>query len=142
MLALQLDEDAAASRRRMRDGVHREARGVELAVEHRGVQRVPGDTDDLSVQDGDRPERPGGIAVEPPVELVARHRAIAPRAAQQPQVVLAMLGLVADQPEVAHLLDVPRAALNQRRACVPATVSLTPMRSQAPASTSSNVRAG
>ena len=42
----------------------------------------------------------------------------------------------------AHLVDVPSAAFNARRACVPATVSLTEIRSHAPASTSSNVRGG
>ena len=42
----------------------------------------------------------------------------------------------------AHFVDVPSAALNRRRACVPATVSLTAIRSQAPESTSSNVRDG
>ena len=41
-----------------------------------------------------------------------------------------------------HLLDVPRAALNRRRACVPATVSLSAIRSHAPESTSSKVRGG
>ena len=39
-------------------------------------------------------------------------------------------------------LEVPSAALKRRRACVPATVSLTAIRSHAPASTSSNVRDG
>src|SRR5205823_8182684 len=40
----------------------------------------------------------------------------------------------------AHLDEVPSAALKTRRARVPVTVSLTAIRSQAPASTSSNVR--
>ena len=41
----------------------------------------------------------------------------------------------------AHRDAVPRAALSARRACVPSTVSLTEIRSHAPARTSSNVRA-
>ena len=39
-----------------------------------------------------------------------------------------------------HFDEVPSAALKTRRARVPVTVSLTAMRSHAPASTSSNVR--
>ena len=42
----------------------------------------------------------------------------------------------------AHFEDVPSAAFRMRRACVPATVSLIPIRSHAPARTSSNVRGG
>ena len=42
----------------------------------------------------------------------------------------------------AHFVEVPSAALKMRRACVPATVSLTAIRSHAPESTSSNVRGG
>jgi len=41
----------------------------------------------------------------------------------------------------AHFEEVPSAALKTRRARVPVTVSFTAMRSHAPASTSSNVRA-
>ena len=41
-----------------------------------------------------------------------------------------------------YFVDVPSTALKRRRACVPAIVSLTAIRSQAPLSTSSNVRDG
>src|SRR5439155_5832298 len=71
---------------------------------------------------------------EPPVELVLRHRRPV-RLAHQSQ------ELVAPRPVEDHFEDVPSAALKTRRACVPVTVSFTAIRSHAPASTSSNVRA-
>ncbi len=139
---LQLDEDAASACRRVGHGVHGGARHRLLTLEHDAVERVSSHADDASVDNRHRAQRAGRVAVEPPVELGAGHRALAPRAAQQPQVILPVLRAIRDQLEIRHLDDVPSAALNHRRACVPATVSLTPIRSQAPASTSSNVRAG
>jgi len=61
---------------------------------------------------------------------------------EEADVVVAMGRVELDQPVRAHLLEVPSAALKMRRACVPATVSLTAIRSHAPESTSSNVRGG
>src|SRR5262249_54944005 len=141
----------------------------------------------------DRAQAARGIAVEPPVELGLGHRAISPRLAQEPEIVLLVLRPIGPQlvPHAAgplrlrpgsfpgaagccargacpyqavlgcgplacplcqrhpssvrartYFVEVPSAALNQRRACVPATVSLSAIRSQAPDSTSSNVRAG
>src|SRR4029077_20323858 len=77
--------------------------------------------------------RAGGVAVEPPVELRRRHR-LAVRLLHQRQEPVAPGGL--DD----HFEEVPSAALKTRRARVPVTVSLTAIRSHAPASTSSNVR--
>src|SRR5262249_11002991 len=99
------------------------------------------DPDDSAVHARNGHEAPGRIAREPPVEHLAGHRALAPRFVEQPEVGLAVRGLVGTE-LVAHFVEVPRAVLNQRRACVPATVSLSAIRSQAPESTSSNVRGG
>src|SRR5581483_11400087 len=51
-------------------------------------------------------------------------------------------GEVTSPPATRYFVDVLSSALNTRRACVPAIVSLTAIRSQAPLSTSSNVRDG
>ena len=120
--------------------MHGERRQPFLAVEGHPVQRVPGDADRAPVCARDRPQGPGGIPAEPPVELGTAHRGLAPRLAQEPQIILPLGRLVRRQLVRHYLVDVPSAALNNRRACVPVTVSFTEMRSHAPASTSSNVR--
>ena len=82
--------------------------------------------------------RPHRVALVEPLELGLRGP-LAPDARHQVRHVAATVAVVLDDP---HLVDVPSAWLNRRRACVPATVSLRAIRSHAPASTSSNVRDG
>src|SRR5204862_2781611 len=108
--------------------------------EDHAVERVGGDADHPSVVARDRHQRSRGVAREPPVELVAAERVVAPRVVEEAQVVAPLRRPVRRQLVVHYFVDVPSAALNRRRACVPVTVSFTEMRSQAPASTSSNVR--
>ncbi len=117
------------------DGLHASERQPTLAV--------AGDTDNATIADRDRAHAASRVPVEPPVERLAAHRTSAPGVAEQAQVVIAVRGLVRLEAELlAHLEAVPSAELKARRTRVPVTVSLTAIRSHAPASTSSKVRAG
>ena len=80
---------------------------------------MSGGPDDVSVHPchGDHASR--RISPEPPFELGAGHCPLAPCLAEEAEIGLAVGGLVRPGLEV-HLVDVPRAALNQRRACLPA----------------------
>src|SRR5262249_10752481 len=98
--------------------------------------------DDVAVVPRDRHQRPLRVLREPPIELDGAQGQVAPGLVQQVQVVAPLRRLVRRQLVAHYLVDVPSAALNTRRACVPVTVSFTEIRSQAPASTSSNVRGG
>ena len=140
MLALERLKDALASRVGSRRRVHGEACKPLVAREHHAEERVSGDPDDAAVCPRHRHQRTGRVVPEPPVELRAGERKLAPGCLQQTQVVLPLRRLVRRQIERHYFVDVPSAALNRRRACVPVTVSFTEIRSQAPASTSSNVR--
>src|SRR3954463_3059544 len=97
--------------------------------------------DDAPVHPCDRPKRSLRTS-EPPVELVAADRSVAPRVAQQTQVVRPIRGRVRLHLERHYFVEVPSAAFNSRRACVPVTVSFNEIRSHAPERTSSNVRGG
>src|SRR5207237_1795579 len=118
----------------------REAREPLLAAEHHSEQRVTGDADDAPVSPRNGHQGAGRVLLEPPVEFAASERKLTPRVAQQPQIILPLGRLVRRQLVRHYLVDVPSAALNNRRACVPVTVSFTEMRSHAPAAPSSNVR--
>src|SRR5262249_3309910 len=142
VLALERLEDPLPARLGSRRGVDGEARDLLFAAEPHPKQRVRSDADDPSVLLRDRHDRARRVVAEPPVELRAGERELAPRVLQQPEVVLPMLRLVRDQLVGHYFVDVPSAALNRRRACVPVTVSFTEIRSHAPDSTSSNVRGG
>src|SRR5206468_13044273 len=113
-----------------------------LALEHGAEQAVRRDADHPPVRNRDGPEAARGIAVEPPVELLAGHAARPPRLAEESQVVVTVRRLVQDELVTPHLVEVPSAALKMRRACVPATVSFNAIRSHAPERTSSKVRGG
>ncbi len=143
MPELERAKDAEPAGFGRRDGVDGELPDGLLAADHQPTLAVAGDTDDATVADRDRAHAAGGVPVEPPVERLAAHRASAPGGAEQAQVVVAVRGLVRLEGELlAHLEAVPSAELNARRTRVPVTVSLTAIRSHAPASTSSKVRAG
>ena len=128
---LERREDPAPPRRGRRHRVHRERREPLAHPGERHGERAERGAVVVTrlVQD----PRPGGVAVEPPVELGRRHR-LPVRLLHQREELVAPRGL--DD----HFEDVPSAALKTRRARVPVTVSFTAMRSQAPASTSSKVR--
>jgi hypothetical protein len=85
--------------------------------------------------------RPHRISFVPPVELVLGQPR-APDVVHQREEARPQLRPVRDDLQVGHFDDVPSAALNSRRACVPATVSFTAIRSHAPERTSSNVLGG
>ena len=97
------------------------------------------DSDDLPLVLGERDQlRAYGVPLEPPVELVVGH-VRTPHGVHHPVERVPPLRRVPDGLD-RHFVCVPSAALNTRRACVPATVSLNAIRSQAPRRTSSNVR--
>src|SRR5207302_1009482 len=99
------------------------------------------DPDHLGPVDRERHDAlASGVAVEPPPELVVGELRRAD-AREQGDEVGAPVRRVAHGRK-SHRVAVPRAMLSARRACVPTTVSLTAIRSQAPRRTSSNVRAG
>ena len=100
------------------------------------------DADHSTLRAGDGHQAAGRVALEPPFELRLREPARAPGLLEQSNVGVLVPGLVRDELDVCHFVEVPRAALKMRRACVPATVSLSAIRSQAPERTSSNVRGG
>src|SRR5438874_5957881 len=140
--SVQLLKDSAAPIRSVGHRPQRQ-RGEPLAPTHsRPVERRTEHAGDLAVGLSEKEHaRLDRVSVEPPFEL-ARIGLVATDAVEQPQRLALALRVVLEHLDVGHLLDVPSAALKSRRACVPATVSLTPMRSQAPETTSSNVRAG
>ena len=123
---LEPREDALAACGRRRHGVHDEARHAFLAVDGDAGEAHP--VCALAVLNEQL--RAHRIPVEPPLDLPLGGRGPVRRLHQPAQLC------------EGHLLDVPSAALKRRRACVPVTVSFRPIRSQAPASTSSNVREG
>ena len=79
--------------------------------------------------------------LEPPGEL-GLGQPVTPHLTHQPGHGVPARRVVRDDLERHYFVEVPSAALNRRRACVPATVSLRAIRSQAPERTSSNVRVG
>src|SRR5205814_10189466 len=105
-------------------------------------ERVARDADDTAAGPRHGAQRAGRVAVEPPVELVRGQSLPAPGAFEEAQVILPVARAVRVQRVVGHFVEVPRAALKRRRAWVPATVSLSAIRSHAPERTSSNVRGG
>ncbi len=143
MPELECAEDAQAAGLRRSHGVHGELPEGLVPTDDEPTATVTRHSDHPTLADRDRAQAAGRIAVEPPVEGLASHRASAPRLAEKAEVVVAVRGLVRLEGELlAHLDAVPSAELNARRTRVPVTVSLTAIRSHAPASTSSNVRAG
>ena len=137
-LVVQLErrEDAAAARRRCRDGVHGE-RGEPLAhLRERHGERTERRAVVLAglVQD----PRPGRVAIEPPVELGGRHRRAVGLLHQREKLVAPRR--LDDHFDPIYFELVPSAALKTLRARVPVTVSLIEIKSHAPASTSSKVR--
>src|SRR5439155_21769602 len=80
------------------------------------------------------------IALEEPLERGAVRLGV-PDGRHQGEQVRPALRTVRNGGE-GHFVEVPSAAFRTRRARVPVTVSLTAIRSQAPESTSSNVRTG
>ena len=138
---LQRREDALPAVARVRRDVHRDREARLDAVEPRLEEAHRRDAHDLAVVDGERHDSLARrVAVEPPGELLVGQLRRAD-AGEQRDERRPPLGRVADDLE-AHLVAVPSTLLNARRACVPGTVSFTEMRSQEPASTSSNVRGG
>jgi len=141
VLALERREDALAPIARIGRDVHGDRESRLDAAERGAKEAHRRHTHDLAVVDGERDDPlAGGVPLEPPGELLVRELC-RPDSREERNERGALVGRVPDCLK-AHLVAVPSAALNARRACVPSTVSFTEMRSQAPDRTSSNVRGG
>ena len=142
VLLLERREDALAAVARVRRDVHRDRQARLDARRAVVVKKLIAATPTTS------PPSTASDTIPSPAGFRSNHHAnsssvscVVPTRASSATSDGAPLGRVPDRRE-AHRVAVPSTLLNARRAYVPGTVSFTEMRSQAPASTSSNVRGG